>query len=154
MQVCQDIPDDEDQKALDDRSARKAKEQVGNDARRPRARIVARRNVHRHIVADIVRAVVARHHRGHDEDEGGEEEVGSGIVGKGSWHHHHECRQHSDCGQGTASLGHPAACVVVGTEHCFWKEGIAGKEGGRKAGSFCGGSDRFGISTPHQSAKK
>jgi hypothetical protein len=96
VQVAQDIPDDEDKEALDDRGACEAQNQVGDDARRPGACVVARRDVGGHVLADTVGVAMASHHRGHDEDEGGEEEVGSGIVGKGCRHHHHECRQHRD----------------------------------------------------------
>ncbi len=122
-------------------------EQVGDDASRPRTGIVARRNVGRHIVADTgLGVVVTEQHCGHDEDEGGEEEVGGGIVGKGCRHHHHECRQHCDHFQGAAGLGYPGGgVVVVGVEHLVrncWN-GMEGKLEGLNAGSFCGGSDRY-----------
>ncbi len=113
-------------------------EQVGNDARHPRACVVARRNVGGHIVPDTgLGVVVTDQHCGHDEDEGGEEEVGGGIVGKGSGHHHHERRQHRDHCQGAAGLGHPVGLILVEGKHLGRKESLEGLEG------FCGGSDRY-----------
>ncbi len=141
--VRQQAPRHEYQEGKGDCGAGDAEEQVGDDAGRPCTCVVARRNVRRHVAVEVP----AGHECSYAEDEGGEEEVRGGVMGKGGGHHHnHHCHD-VQVTEHTARSGHPTRLVGLGKE---W----LGKEHWKAWKAFVGVLTAIGISTPHRADLK